>query len=79
MKNIDLTWLLSLRAGVSTTTAAYMSIRLVLPTDNRAIIIANKQEHVWILAKIKDFYYLYKVGLGPEYYSGLKTKQNQFS
>jgi len=68
------------QAGVSTTTAAYMSIKVgFADTDNpeAVLIIANKQELAFeFLAKIKDFLsQLPRWVWGPEYYGTPKNEE----
>lgn len=67
------------QAGVSTTTAAYMSIKVgFADVDNpeAVLIIANKQELAFeFLAKIKDFLsQLPRWVWGPEYYGNAKNE-----
>lgn len=67
------------QAGVSTTTAAYMSIKVgFADVDNpeAVLIIANKQELAFeFLAKIKDFLsQLPRWVWGPEYYGNSKNE-----
>jgi hypothetical protein len=67
------------QAGVSTTTAAYMSIKVgFADIDNpeAVLIIANKQELAFeFLAKIKDFLsQLPRWVWGPEYYGNAKNE-----
>lgn len=68
------------QAGVSTTTAAFMSIKVAFadPDNPEAVlIVANKQELAFeFLAKIKDFVtQLPRWVWGPEYYGSPKNEQ----
>ena len=68
------------QAGVSTTTAAYFSIRVGFADEDNpeaVLIIANKQELAFeFLAKIKDFVsQLPRWVWGPEYYGSKKMKK----
>jgi intein/homing endonuclease len=68
------------QAGVSTTTAAYMSIKVGFADSENpeaVLIIANKQELAFeFLAKIKDFLsQLPRWVWGPEYYGSVKNEE----
>jgi len=68
------------QAGVSTTTAAFLSIKVAFADDENpeaVLIIANKQELAFeFLAKIKDFVsQLPRWVWGPEYYGNKKNEE----
>ena len=70
------------QAGVSTTTAAYLSVKVAFADDNNPeaiLIIANKQELAFeFLAKIKDFLsQIPRWVWGPDYYGNAKNESKE--
>jgi len=70
------------QAGVSTTTAAYLSVKVAFADENNPeaiLIIANKQELAFeFLAKIKDFLsQIPRWVWGPDYYGNAKNESKE--